>query len=158
VTIEVARETALATFAARTDSWAVSMSCWPLGTSAVVEPVRPELVEPAELAALPAAANPPAAEAGAEEAEGAAAANVPEPDAALDELEPPEQPAAVAARMRITPGIPATPSRRRRPAKARVVRMPLGRRRRPGRLRREVTIRQRMPGCVRLDVCPTTFA
>jgi hypothetical protein len=82
-----------------------------------------------------------------------------EPEAALDELaELPEQPAAVTAMMRITPGIPAAPSRRRRPAKARVVRMPLGRHRRAGRLRREVTIRQHLPWCVRLDLCPTTFA
>ena len=130
------------------------MSCWPPGTRAVVDALRPEL-----LAAKPFAAPAEGALSAAAELAGAAArgAAADDPDAAL-ELDAPEQPAAVVARMRIRPGIPAAPSRRRRPAKARVVRMPLGRHRLPGRLRHEVTIRQRMPGCVRLDVCPTTFA
>src|ERR1700722_2771527 len=149
VTIEVARETALATFAARTESCAVSMSCWPVGVRAVVEAVRDV---PAD---EPAAANPPddaaegaaAAMAGAELAAGAAASGA---DAA-DELEAPfEQPATVAPRMRIRPQIPAAPSERRRAAMARELRMPLGRHRRTRWLRREVTIRPRM-GRARLD-------
>jgi hypothetical protein len=157
VTIAVARESALATFAARTDSCAVWMSCWPPGASLAVVADLPELPAPAS---SPLAAD--AAE-GAAMAAGADADAMPstaeEPAAELAELDALlEQPAAVTAMMRITPGIPATPSRRRRPAKARVVRMPLGRRRRAGRLRREVTIRQHMPSCVKIDVCPTTFA
>src|SRR5579862_8686701 len=128
------------------------MSCWPPGASLAVEAAWPEPPALNPLDADPAAA---AAE-GAAAAEDAGAAAMPscaeEPEAAPDELaELPEQPAAVTARMRITPGIPAAPSRRRRPAKAREVRMPLGRHGRAGRLRGQVTIRQHLTWCVRLD-------
>jgi hypothetical protein len=155
------------------------MSCWPVGVRAVVE------AEDRDVPPVP-AANPFAAD-DAEDAADGAAAGAPSaapraaaelagtvPLAAMDELdELPEQPATVAPRMRIRPVIPAAPSGRRRAAMARELRMPLGRHRRSRRLRREVTIRPRMsrlgpddpgrtaeaPGpCVRLDMCPTTFA
>ena len=115
----------------------------------------------AELAALPAARYPVAGPATEDEAgDGAVAgpAMPPEPAmlpefAALLELALPEQPATAA--MRISVGMTAPPSRRHeergkrkergereeRAVMACLLRMPLGRERRNGRLRRQVTFR-----------------
>ncbi|HXT92034.1 MAG TPA: hypothetical protein VN714_22605, partial [Trebonia sp.] len=114
----------------------------------------------------PAAAGPPAAEE-AEATAGAASENAPDDD------ELPEQPAATAATMRDTEDTAA--ALRRRP---RLIRMPFGRDRGRGRLRRQVTIRphagrgRNRRACrdrgarvdetpdtyATLEACPTTFA
>src|SRR5215470_4546115 len=115
------------------------MSCWPLaatlaplaaplaalsGAAPAARPAEPEEEEPA--------ANAPPAEgarftAGAEaEATAGAASEIPDDDAL------PEQPAAVAPTMRVSEDTAATPSRRWREKRARLVRMPLGRGRRAG--------------------------
>src|SRR6185437_2324860 len=94
----------------------------------------------------PAAAGPPAAEE-AEATAGAASENAPDDD------ELPEQPAATAATMRDTEDTAA--ALRRRP---RLIRMPFGRDRGRGRLRRQVTIRPHaggpQPPCLPRSRCP----
>jgi hypothetical protein len=148
------------------------MSCWPvaayLAAARGAEPL--ELDELAEPDDAPEKADPDPA-AAADEA-GAAGAASPSPTPDDDEL--PEQPAATAATMRDTEVTAA--ALRRRPC---LVRMPLGRDRGHGRLRRQVTIRphaaprrhrraarrhRRAPvhetpvTYAKLEACPTIFA
>src|SRR5580693_5741469 len=107
------------------------MSCWPVGVYLTATPARAPPAVGAFTAELPASA--PAKVPEAEPAALAAGAAAERPDAEEELL--PEQPATVAARIRDP--MAAAPSRRREEreehgkskGKARLVRMPLGRRR-----------------------------
>jgi hypothetical protein len=131
------------------------MSCRPTGAyfAAVTRwPAADELDRPKPF--WP--ADPAAGAAAADAEEDAAGASASEPPAAEEDELAPEQPARAAPLMRIRQGTAAAPSRRRRERReereeddaeneereetACLVRMPLGRRRRVARLRRQVTI------------------
>jgi hypothetical protein len=134
------------------------MSCWPAATYVAAVTPREAADVPLDRAKSFWAGAPPADAADAADADDPAAAGPAgwgAPAEAAELEASPEQPATAAKTMRITQGTAAAPSRRRREEReeneepgeragtARLVRMSLGRCRRAGRLRRQVTIRPR---------------